>query len=157
MKNINLTLTFDENSRRIKMTIHCESGIALYLSTALKRKLGFCKNRPYGRGWLWASEAFDIQVGQRLMYVYCDVASFVFLGNTKSLLLRVCNVSGVYGEIVRVTFDRPSYIPVSRQELDTVLIDIRDELGRRMPSEFGKSVITLHFRRRNSLLTSSSS
>jgi hypothetical protein len=77
------------------------------------------------------------------MYVYCDIASFVPVGNTKSPLLRVCNVSGSYGEIVRVTFDRPFYVPVSRREFDTILIDIRNELGQPMPFEFGKSVVTI--------------
>lgn len=126
------------------------------MSDALKTKLGFCKNGPYSRGWLWANETFDLHAGQRLMYVYCDIASFVPIGNTKSPLLRVCNVSGSYGEIVRVTFDRPFYVPVSRREFDTILVDIRNELGQPMPFEFGKSVVTLHFRRRHDLLPSSS-
>lgn len=156
IKNVLVRFTFDENTRRIRMAIQCEAGITLYMSDALKTKLGFCKDGPYGRGWLWASETFDVRAGRRLMYVYCDVASFVPVGNTKSPLLRVCNVGGTYGEVVRVTFDRPFYIPVSRCEFDTILIDIRDELGQPMPFAFGKSVATLHFRRRHALLTSSS-
>ena len=126
------------------------------MSDALKTKLGFCKNGPYSRGWLWANETFDLHAGQRLMYVYCDIASFVPIGNTKSPLLRVCNVNGSYGEIVRVTFDRPFYVPVSRRQFDTILVDIRNELGQPMPFEFGKSVVTLHFRCRHDLLPSSS-
>jgi hypothetical protein len=54
----------------------------------------------------------------------------------------------------RITFNRPFYVPVARREFDTTVINIRDELGRLMPFEFGKSVATLHFRRRDSLLTS---
>jgi hypothetical protein len=156
VKNINVRFSFDDNTRRIKMGIQCEAGISLFMSDAVKTKLGFCKNGPYSRGWLWANETFDLHAGQRLMYVYCDIASFVPIGNTKSPLLRVCNVSGSYGEIVRVTFDRPFYAPVSRREFDTILVDIRNELGQPMPFEFGKSVVTLHFRRRHDLLPSSS-
>ena len=152
----NVRFTFDEVTRRIKMEMQSDADIALYMSDALKTKLGFCKNGPYKRGWIWGSETFDLHAGQRLMYVYCDIASFVPIGNTKSPLLRVCNVSGTFGEIVRVTFDRPFYVPVSRREFDTILIDIRDELGQRMPFAFGKSVATLHFRRRHSLLAPSS-
>jgi hypothetical protein len=126
------------------MGIQCETGILLFMSDALKTKLGFCKNGPYSRGWLWANETFDLHAGQRLMYVYCDIVSSVSIGNTKSQLLRVCNVNGSYGEIVRVTFDRP------------ILVDIRNELGQPMPFEFEKSVVTLHFRRRHDLLPSSS-
>ncbi len=154
IKNVSVRFTFDENTRRIKMGIQCETGTTLYMSSALKTKLGFCGDGPYSRGWLWASETFDLRAGQRLMYVYCDIASFVSVGNTKSPLLRICNVSGSYGDVVRVTFDRPFYILVSRCEFDTILIDIRDELGQPMPFAFGKSVATLHFRRRHALLTS---
>jgi hypothetical protein len=96
IKNINVRFNFDENTRKIKMGIQCETGISLFMSDALKTKLGF------GRGWLWANETFDLHAGQRLMCVYCDIASFVPFGNTKSPLLRVCNVNGSYGEIVRV-------------------------------------------------------
>jgi hypothetical protein len=86
VKNINVRFSFDENTRRIKMGIQCETGISLFMSDALKTKLGFCKNGPYSRGWLWANETFDLHAGQRLMYVYCDIASFVPIGNTKSPL-----------------------------------------------------------------------
>ena len=126
IKAINVNFTFDEKSRRIKLTVQCDPGIILFLSENLKTKLGFCKEGPYTKGWVLANESFDIRAGQQLMYVYCDVANFVPVGNTKSPLLRVCNVTGSYGEIVRVTFDRPFYVPVSKQEFDTVLIDIRD-------------------------------
>jgi hypothetical protein len=61
--------SFDENTRRIKMGIQCETGISLFISDALKTKLGCRKNGPYNRGWLWANETFDLHAGQRLTYV----------------------------------------------------------------------------------------
>jgi hypothetical protein len=120
-KFINVRFSFDENTRRIKMGIQYETGISLFMSNALKINLGLCKNGPYSRGWLWANETFNLHAGQRLMYVYCDIAAFVPNGNTRSPLLRVCSVNGSYGEIVRVTADRPFYVPVSRREFDTIL------------------------------------
>jgi hypothetical protein len=81
------------------------------------------------------------------MYIYCDVASHEIVGDTKTPLLRVCNVSGKHGDIVRHTYDRPHYVPVERREFDSVEIAINNELGKPMPFRFGKSVVTLHFRR----------
>jgi hypothetical protein len=40
VKNINVRFSFDDNSRRIKMGIQCETGISLFMSDALKTKLG---------------------------------------------------------------------------------------------------------------------
>jgi len=70
-------------------------------------------------------------------------------------LLRVCSVSGIYGDTVRTIFTQPQYVPVARREIKTVEININNELGKPMPFVFGKSVVTLHFRRRHSLLPSS--
>lgn len=156
VKNANVKFTFNERRRKIMMEIQCDRNVSLYMSDALRSKLGFCKAGPYNRGWLWATDSFDLFAGHRLMYVYTDIVAHGLVGSTKSPLLRVCNVSGKYGEIVRVTFERPFYVPVARREFDTILIDIRDELGRAMPFEFGKSVVTLHFRRRNSWLATTS-
>ena len=83
------------------------------------------------------------------MYVYCDVASYIPVGETKSQFLRICTVSGKFGDTIHHTFSRPFYVPVSRNNFDTILINIRDELGQPMPFEFGKSAVTLHFRRMN--------
>ena len=82
------------------------------------------------------------------MYVYCDVASHAIIGDTKTPLLRVCNVVGKHGDVVRHSYDQPHYVPVGRREFDTIEIAINNELGEPMPFEYGKSVVTLHFRRR---------
>jgi hypothetical protein len=92
------------------------------------------------------------------MYVYCDVASHSIIGDTKTPLLRVCNVAGKHGEYVRHTYVQPHYVPVGRHEFDTIEIAIYNDAGRKpMPFQYGKSVVTLHFRRRHgrSLLSDS--
>ena len=92
--------------------------------------------------------SFDVNRGLNLMYVYCDVAAHTVVGDTKTPLLRVCNVTGKHGEIVRRTYIQPHYVPVGRREFDSIEIAINNELGRPMPFEYGKSVVTLHFRRK---------
>ena len=94
------------------------------------------------------SKAFDVHRGLNLAYVYCDIASQSIVGDSKSPLLRVCNVTGTHGRVVHVTYDRPHYVPVGRREFDAIEIAINNELGEPMPFEFGNSVVTLHFRRR---------
>lgn len=153
LRDIIIEFTFDKTTRKLTMYLELED-MTLTLSDALLTKLGFCRQRPYPSGSYQSTDTFDLNAGQRLMYIYCDIASHVLLGNTKSPLLRICNARGEYGRTIRDTFDRPFYVPVSRREFDTISIDIRDELGQPMPFDFGKSVATLHFRRINNLLTS---
>ena len=92
--------------------------------------------------------AFDVNRGLNLMYVYCDVAAHGAVGDATAPLLRVCNVSGQHGRFVHVTYDRPYYVPVGRREFDAIEIAINNERGDPMPFEFGNSMVTLHFRRR---------
>lgn len=154
LSNFSVIFSLNPIGRIVNMELKCERAFTLYISDALKTKLGFCKSGPFTKGSFGGIESLDIHAGHRLMYVYCDIAEYSTIGNTKSPILRVCDVNGKHGNMNRITFNRPFYVPVARREFDTIVINIRDELGRLMPFEFGKSVATLHFRRRHSLLTS---
>jgi hypothetical protein len=87
-----------------------------------------------------ADKAFDVNRGLNLMYVYCDVASHAIVGDTKTPLLRVCNVAGKHGEFVRLVYAQPHYVLVGRREFDSIEIGINNELGKPMPFQSGKSV-----------------
>jgi hypothetical protein len=66
--------------------------------------------------------AFDANRKTNLVYVYYDVATDSAIGDARTPLLRVCNVSGEHGRTVHVVYDRPHYVPVGRREFDTVKI-----------------------------------
>jgi hypothetical protein len=59
------------------------------------------------------------------MYVYCDVATHTIIGDTKTPLLRVSNVSGSHGDTIRETLLHSHYVPVGRREFDTTEIAIK--------------------------------
>ena len=142
---------YDGKTNKIVMQLQSRHNVdGVTLSPALKRFLGF-----YG-DWTVAKEpyriadrTFDLNAGLALMYVYCDIAAYTIVGDTKAPLLRVCHVTGKHGENVRVTYDHPHYVPLSRRDFDTIEININTELGQPVPFEFGKSVVTLHLRRRH--------
>ena len=94
--------------------------------------------------------------GFNSLYVYCDAAEAIPVGDIKAPLLRVVDAAGNFGDLIHRLYKTPQYVPVSRKEFNTVEIDIRDDTGRPVPFEFGKVVATLHFRRgRNSYFLSS--
>jgi hypothetical protein len=99
---------------------------------------------------------FRIGGGVRLMYMYSDIITPYLVGNVQVPLLRTVAPSGERGEMITVTFNNPYYIPVARRGIDTIQIHINNEIGKPMPFTGGKSLVVLHFRRRNESLLSDS-
>ena len=133
----------------MRMLIRNSDEKIVLLSFDLLEFLGFRKKKliTAKEADITASTAFDASRELNLLYVCCDVASHAIVGSAKTPLLRVCNVVGRHGEVARYTYDRPHYVPVGRREFDTIEIGINNELGKPVPFEFGKSMVTLHFRR----------
>ena len=61
-------------------------------------------------------------------------------------LQRVVDDAANFGDLILRLYTTPQYVPVSRKEFKTVEIDIRDDSWRPVSFEFGKVVVTLHFR-----------
>ena len=64
----------------------------------------------------------------------------------KAPLLRVVEACGEYGDTIHKTYERPLYIPLQKKHFDSLEIDIRSDNGLPVPFEYGKSLVTLHFR-----------
>ena len=93
--------------------------------------------------------------GFNSLYVYCDAAEAIPMGDIKAPLLRVVDAAGNFSDVIHRLCTTPQYVPVSRKQFNTVEIDITDDTGRPVPFEIGKVVATLHFRRsRNSYFLS---
>ena len=65
--------------------------------------------------------------------------------------MDIAPVQGVAGRRVHYAFDPPSYLPVSRNHIDTINITIRDSDGGHVlfPDDVGNVVCRLHFHRTN--------
>ncbi|HSN23965.1 MAG TPA: hypothetical protein VLS45_07330 [Methylomicrobium sp.] len=149
--DFSVQFVYDNKTNKIRIQVTSRHNVdGVTLSPELKRFLGFdgdwSVTKEPNR---IADRVFELNGGVSLIYVYCDIAGYTIVGDTKAPLLRVCNVKGKHGDIVRITYDQPHYVPLSRRDFDTVEIHINNELGQPMPFEFGKSVVTLHFQRRH--------
>ncbi len=152
MGDCDVKVVYNEAMGRFSVSVRSTGQYMLVMSDELQRYMGLnLKSFAVNKQSLsvMADEAFDVNRGLNLMYIYCDVASHAIVGDTKTPLLRVCNVTGKHGEFVRIAYAQPHYVPVGRREFDrpTIEIAINNELGKPMPFEYGKSVATLHFRR----------
>ena len=148
LHGLGVRFSFSETIGRFSLSVQSTN---VTMSDDLQHYMGFDLSNvviePLSFGTM-AARPFDANRGLNLMYVYCDVAAHTVVGDTKTPLLRVCNVTGKHGDFVRHTYVQPHYVPVGRREFDSIDIAINNELGRPMPFEYGKSVVTLHFRRR---------
>ena len=150
---------FDHWERKIRLLFLNKNG-SVFLSSGLASMLGFDSMGPYkaqmgGKGLeavkFKADHAFDLHAGMRLIYIYTDIVCHSAVGDVKAPLLRACTTTGVYGEMISATFTDPHYMPLAHNGIDSIEVHIRNELGRDVAFEFGKAMVTLHFRRKNKL------
>jgi hypothetical protein len=151
VQDVKAEFSYSESIGRFSLSAEARGSQILGMSEDLQRYMGFDLSTvlldPVSFGTM-VKQAFDVNRGLNLLYVYCDVATYTIVGDTKTPLFRTCNVTGKNGEVVRHTYVQPHYVPVGRREFDSVEIAINNKLGKPMTSEYGKSVVTLHFRRK---------
>ena len=151
-----ITWRFDKHSRKLSFKVSV-SASAIIMNAAAADRLGFNTYVDVGhsireRVEKTASKYFDLVAGTRLIYLYSDIASYNYVGDMKTPLLRVFNMEGQRGSMVAKTFLQAQYLPVSRREFETIDIQINNEIGIPMLFMIGKVVVTLHFRRVNKYL-----
>jgi len=68
------------------------------------------------------------------------------VGDTKAPLLRIVHTASKSGDIVHMIYEKPLYVPLQQKNFDSIEIDIRSDTGNPIPFEYGKVIVTLHFR-----------
>ena len=95
-----------------------------------------------------ADDVVNLTQGFDTLYLYTDIVESRIVGDTLAPLLRVLPISGHHGDRVSARFTNVHYVPLLRSNFDSIEVDIRNDMGRRVPFEYGRVTVTLHFRRR---------
>lgn len=97
----------------------------------IKRKFekGYLPKIPY---------AADLH-GSVMIYVYCNVVQPQVVGDDNGQLIKAIAIEGWFEDIVVCTFTIIQYLPMQR-----------DELGNLISFKRGKSIVTVHLRKRAS-------
>ena len=93
-----------------------------------------------------AEDVVNMTRGFDTIYVYTDVVESRIVGDSVAPLLRALPVGGIHGATVSDRFTNIHYVPLLYSHFKSM--DIRDDIGRRVPFEYGRVTVTLHFRRR---------
>ena len=99
-----------------------------------------------------ASYPPNLKADRNVLYIYCDLLLPQLVGNSLAPLLSIVHTEGAYGNSVEKNFIHPQYIPLLIKQFSTIHIDIKDERGRYIKFTTGKSILTLHFRRKRPIL-----
>lgn len=94
-----------------------------------------------------ASYQPDMSGGMTSIYIYTDIVEHQHVGDIMAPLLRIIPLDREAAPTVYKVFDVPYYLPVSRNRIDTIEIDLRSDFGEQILFELGKVVAKLHFKR----------
>ena len=140
---------YDKMSKRVKA--YLPPGYTIRMSSTLLAILGFHERQLTNRISIANTSeglyAVDLRAGIHQLYVYCNVAESVPVGDTLAPLLRIVETRNPKGGFIHEVFNPPRYIPVQIKNFDTITIDIRTSFGSIVPFESGAVVCTLHFKR----------
>jgi hypothetical protein len=84
---------------------------------------------------------------QGTLFIYSDIGEYTYYGSQMMPLLRTLVID--YKNVGRTLishFDTPHYIKINKEEINSILIDIRDDLGEKIYFENSKITIKLHYR-----------
>ena len=137
-----LQLSFDTLNR--KVTVHLQNKVEMYFSD-IGQMLGFSPNNVIS-STSTAERAVDLEHSFHDLYVYCDIIQSQYVGDALVPLLRIVPAEGKDRERISKSFIRPQYLPVSRKQFETIEVNIKRDTGETVPFEFGRVLLTLHFR-----------
>ena len=140
-------LSFDTLNR--KVTVHLQNKVEVYFSD-IGQMLGFLPKEVISKNSTADREA-DLDHGFHDLYVYCDIIQPQYVGDALVPLLRIVPVEGKDGERISKSFIRPQYVPVSRKQFESIEVNIKRDTGETVPFEFGRVLLTLHFRQSRSV------
>ena len=127
-----------------KVTVHLQNKVEVYFSD-IGQMLGFLPKEVISKTSTAEREA-DLDHGFHDLYVYCDIIQPQYVGDALVPLLRILPVEGKDGERISKSFIRPQYLPVSRKQFESIEVNIKRDTGETVPFEFGRVLLTLHFR-----------
>jgi hypothetical protein len=83
------------------------------------------------------------------LYIYTDIVEYQIVGDENAPLLQVVSTTGTRDTVIDKIYDTPQYVPLLRNNIERIDIDIRSDLGKNIQFTSGRVVIKLHFRRKS--------
>lgn len=109
--------------------------------------MGF-ENTHFSEGVHFSKYPLELDAGITEVFVYTDVISNQFVGDTLSPLLRIIPCMTEKSDQIVKTYQRPLYFPLRKHFIETIQIDLKTSSGNNIVFSGGKTYVVLSFRRR---------
>lgn len=143
---------YNKISNRFSMTLKSFSYTVKFVG-GLEHILGFRQRKftiaPGGKADFIAKYPPSMFAGSHTFFIYCSICADMDVANVKVPLLRTVAIKtkANFGDVVSVNYKSPIYVPVNTNYINSILIDIRNDMGKRIHFTEGKTQLVLHFRR----------
>lgn len=134
-------------SGRVRLHIKASHDTTIMLGQGLADVLGFEAFKNYTETTVSPYIA-DINRGFYNLYVYCNICEPQIVGDTYVPLLRTVYITGNQGQIINNIYDAPHYVPVNTDTLETIEINIKNDMNELVSFKTGKVICKLHFRQK---------
>lgn len=142
---------FSRIQLNLKQNMHVALNVPPNCEVTLNRNLadmlGFKKN-VFKTGFYFGDYSLQLHAGITEIFVYSDVIQSVHVGDSVSPLLRIIPCMNETKPQIVKYYDRPLYIPIRNNFLETIEIDLRSSTGEKITFTAGKTYVVLSFRRK---------
>ena len=150
-RNHGLVVTFNDTTHRI--TVQVGPRHKVRFNKALAKVLGLTEentDKELPTGSYMGQEILDLSQDLQSMYVHCDLVEPQVVGDGHAPLLRTVPLTRVLDtpDTTHKVFNHIYFLPVHRNDIHTIEIDIRDDVGRPVPFNRGRLIATLVFKKR---------
>jgi len=83
------------------------------------------------------------------LLVYSNIVKHQLVGDTVTQLLRLVHIPSTakFGDQVTITYEKPQFFPLTHNYFKNIEILVCDDTGRKIPFQFGRTYVTLVFKR----------
>lgn len=155
LKEKKLPLVFSYNMHNYLFGLYIPDEYGIIFSGNTGKELGFDFGIAEGsprKNQFYADHPVPPHVNKiSSLYLYTDIIEHQFVGDSFAPLLRTISVpnSLKYGDYISHNYIQPHYIPVTRNNIDYIEIDLRSDTGELIQFVSGKVIVKLHFRSRS--------
>ena len=140
-------LSFSYNKANRTATIHLSAGDAkVTMSHKLQTLLSLPTSVLRGPTVISGVNPINLNKGFNNIFIYSDIVAARSVGDVSAPLLRIVQ-KNLGREETFFIFEKPHYLPLSRNEFRTVEILLTSDKGTPVSFYHGITVVTLHFRR----------
>lgn len=144
--------SYDKLYKRYEVVLRNDR-YALALTENLATILGFDPSIKYyyGKQYCRADDFPMLSRGITALYVYTNIIDSVHIGDVKAPLLLTCPFkqgNDHNDKVHQLEFLNPTYVPLNRSIINQINIAIYDDAGVPVPFLYGKTKLSLHFRKR---------